>query len=120
MQSLTWPELHPDDLQADLDKFEKFRKGEIKSYSMEKRFLLPDGSAVWTNMTISPFLGAPYKDIMHLCLLEDISMRKQAEAALSESERSKSVLLLISPVWLIDAKMIRTGQCCMFRPVVLN
>jgi PAS domain S-box-containing protein len=94
LQSLTWPELtHPDDLQADLDKFEKFRKGEIKSYSMEKRFLLPDGSAVWTNMTISPFLGAPYKDIMHLCLLEDISMRKQAEAALSESERSKSVLL---------------------------
>lgn len=49
MQSLTWPELtHPDDLQADLDKFEKFRKGEIKSYSMEKRFLLPDGSAVRT------------------------------------------------------------------------
>lgn len=30
---------------------------------------------------------------MHLCLLEDISIRKEAEQSLKESERSKSVLL---------------------------
>lgn len=30
---------------------------------------------------------------MHLCLLEDISARKEVEASLKESERSKSVLV---------------------------
>ena len=92
--NITWPEItHPDDVQADLELFEKFQKGEIQSYSMEKRFIHPDGSIVWTDMTISPFLGTPFKDMMHLCLLVDITKRKLAEAALYENERSKSVLL---------------------------
>ncbi|MHC1787811.1 MAG: EAL domain-containing protein [Christensenellales bacterium] len=90
---LTWPDItHPDDLQADLDLFERFRRGETSGYSMEKRFLRPDGSSVWTAMKISPLQGLR-SHAMHLCLLEDITMRNAAAAALGESERSKSVLL---------------------------
>ena len=89
-----WPEItHPDDLQEDLDLFGQFQRGEIDGYNLEKRFLLPDGSPVWTNMHISHLAGAPGSLIAHLCLLEDISSRKQMEETLRESERSKSVLL---------------------------
>jgi len=44
-------------------------------------------------MKISHFLGGPEMQPMHLCLLEDISMRKAIEESLTESERSKAVLL---------------------------
>jgi len=94
LSKLNWMEItHPDDLQADLDKFEQFKTGKIDDYSMEKRFLRPDGSSVWTNMQVSPLLGAAGENSMHLCLLEDISARKAAVESLKESERSKSVLL---------------------------
>jgi len=91
---IQWGEItHPDDLHADLEKFEQFKKGEIKGYSMEKRYIRPDGSSVWANMKIAPLLASMDKQSMHLCLLEDISIRKEAEEALRASERDKSILL---------------------------
>ena len=50
---------------------------------MEKRFIRPDGSSVWTNMKVAPLLGLPYQHSMHLCLIDDISKRK---ADLTERE----------------------------------
>ncbi|MDY9920381.1 MAG: EAL domain-containing protein [Synergistota bacterium] len=94
LMKIEWTEItHPDDLAADLEKFDQFMAGMIDSYSLEKRFLRPDGSSVWTNMKISHLLGGPEMQPLHLCLLEDISMRKAAEESLRESERSKAVLL---------------------------
>lgn len=94
LAALTWSEItHPDDLKADLEKFNQFKRGEIPGYSMEKRYLRPDGSSVWTNMKIAPLLEDMDTHPMHLCLLEDISSRKKAEDALRESERDKSILL---------------------------
>ncbi|MDD2190598.1 MAG: EAL domain-containing protein [Eubacteriales bacterium] len=93
-KELKWTEItHPDDLQAELEKFEQFITGKINSYSMEKRFVRPDGSSVWTNMKASHLTDLPYKNSVHLCLLEDISESKGTAVALKESERSKSVLL---------------------------
>lgn len=93
LQNVSWVDItHPDDVAADLEMFEKLKKGEIDSYTMEKRYIRPDGSIVWTNMTVSHFRYAPNDEIIHLCLLEDITMHKQAEEALKESERSKSVI----------------------------
>lgn len=92
--NVNWTEItHPDDLQADLEQFERFAKGETEGYSMEKRFLRPDGSSVWTYMKISSLVSNSEKLAMHLCLIEDISARKKTEEALRESERSKAVLL---------------------------
>ncbi len=89
-----WTEItHPDDLQTDLDLFARFQSGDIDGYSLEKRFLLPDGSYVWTNMHISHLIGGHTSQSSHLCLLEDISGRKRIESALKESERNKAVLL---------------------------
>ncbi len=94
LTQVEWPDItHPDDLQKDLDLFSQFGTGEIDGYSLEKRFLLPDGSPVWTNMHISRLKVNPGMGTAHLCLLEDISSRKSIEEALKETERSKSVLL---------------------------
>lgn len=94
LSNIKWTEItHPEDLQADLDKFDQFKKGEINGYIMEKRFIKPDGSSVWTNMTVSPLTGLKEATHLHLCMLEDISIRKEKEKGLIESERSKSLLL---------------------------
>jgi PAS domain S-box-containing protein len=94
LAQINWPDItHPDDLQEDLEKFGQFKAGQISLYSMEKRFLKPDGMIVWTNMHITHLLNGSGENATHLCLLEDITDRKKAESALAESERSKSVLL---------------------------
>ncbi len=94
LEGMDWRSItHPDDVDIDTKKFKMFKNGEVNSYSLEKRYIKPDGSKVWVNMIISGFIGNPVKDSLHLCLLEDITKRKQAEETLKESERSKSVLL---------------------------
>ena len=42
LQRINWLEItHPDDLDADLEYFERFKKGEIDLYSREKRYVRP-------------------------------------------------------------------------------
>lgn len=91
---VSWTEItHPDDLQEDLRQFERFRSGEIKGYTMEKRFVKPDGTAVWVSMSISPLIGIRDDNSLHLCLIEDITRRREAALALKENERREAVLL---------------------------
>lgn len=83
----------PEDLPADLEKFEKFKAGEINGYDMEKRYIKPDGSKVWVHMSISPLHLENTEDCNFLCLIKDISKQKEIEKSLYDSERSKAVLL---------------------------
>lgn len=94
LSNMNWTDItFSEDLNLNIEKYEQFREGKTDGYSIEKRFIKPDGSTVWTNMKVSPLLGNYDVKTYHLCLLEDISSRKAAEESLKESERSKSVLL---------------------------
>jgi PAS domain S-box-containing protein len=84
--------IHPDDLEEDLKNFKRLMSGEIKNYSMDKRYIKPDGSIVWVHMIVSPVALSNNKHT-HICLITDITERKAMEEALQESERSKSVFL---------------------------
>jgi PAS domain S-box-containing protein len=91
---LGWAKItHPDDLEEDLKNFRRLKAGEIKSYSMDKRYIKPDGSIVWVHMIVAPFTLPNGQQCNHICLAQDITERKAIEKALNESERSKSVLL---------------------------
>lgn len=94
----TWMDMtYPDDLAEDVKKSEQFKSGEISGYSMEKRYLKPDGSIVWTYMKISTLLGLGDNNSMHLCLIEDVTLQKNTEKALKESERRGNVLVTHLP-----------------------
>lgn len=84
---------HPEDLREDLDKFQQFKKGEISGYSMEKRYLRPDGSYTWVKVIISTFLDTPDMAPYNICIIQDISKRKEMENQIKESERKHAVLL---------------------------
>jgi len=83
LQKKTWTDMtHPDDLAEDMVYFEQFREGKIGYYSMEKRYLKPDGSTVWVDMIISRFSRLNEKSVDHVCIISDITKRKEIEAEL--------------------------------------
>lgn len=84
---------HPDDLEEDMESYRRLQSGEITSYSMDKRFIKPDGSLVWVHMVVAHFHVADQKNYNHICLIQDITREKEISARLEESERSKSLLL---------------------------
>ena len=91
---LGWAQItHPDDREEDLKNFIRLQSGEIKSYSMEKRYIKPDGSIIWAHIVVAALNLMNNHKFNHICLVQDITKRKEIEAALMESERSKSVLL---------------------------
>jgi PAS domain S-box-containing protein len=87
---------HPDDVLLDLEYTEQLLNGEISTYAMEKRYLRRDGSPVWVNLTVSLVRKPSGEPVYFIPVIEDISERKQAEAALAqqaaELERSNQDL----------------------------
>lgn len=89
---LGWEKItHPDDLEEDIRNFKRLQSGEIKMYSMDKRYIKPDGSIVWVHMVVAPLIFQDDRHFNHICLVQDITEHKVFEEALHESERSKSV-----------------------------
>ena len=84
---------HPDDLKEEIRNYKKLLAGEIDTYAMEKRYIRPDGSAVWVYIIVSYLVLADGLGHNNICLVQDISQRKAVHAELMESERVKSVLL---------------------------
>ena len=69
---------HPDDVQEDLDNMALLNAGKIPSFNMDKRYMRPDGSPVWINMTIAPVSVEDVAHPRHLCMIEDITEQKEA------------------------------------------
>jgi PAS domain S-box-containing protein len=88
---------HPDDLEEDIKMLKMLRSGEISTYSIDKRYIRPDGSIVWVHNVVAPLVLSNDQQYRHICLVQDITERKMMEEALNESERSKSVLLANLP-----------------------
>ena len=78
--SLGWAKItHPEDLARDLENFRKLQKGEIKNYSLEKRFIKPDGTITWVYKTAAVLAPMGGSTNNHIFLIQDISERKQLE-----------------------------------------
>jgi PAS domain S-box-containing protein len=82
-QSIT----HPDDLDLDLDYVGRMLRREIETYQMAKRYVRKDGSLVWILLSVSLACNADGTPRYFISQIQDISDRRTAEQALSESER---------------------------------
>lgn len=101
---------HPNDLDEDIENFNKLQAGEIKSYSMEKRYVKPDGSAVWVYMVVTSLAPLAENKLNHMCLIQDITNQKAAMAALIDSEEKyRSITNNMSDVvWQMDLNLKTT------------
>ena len=88
MAHIDWRSItHPDDVQEDLDNMALLNAGQISGFQMEKRYLHHDGTFAWIHMTIAPVYAEDKTHPRHLCMIADITERKQAD------ERSARYLL---------------------------
>ena len=73
---------HPEDVDAGFEALRAVFLGEAPRAVIEKRYLRPDGSVVWARVTTSA-VRDPQGAVLHLTSqAEDITVRKEAEAAL--------------------------------------
>jgi PAS domain S-box-containing protein len=89
---------HPDDLAIDLMQFELLRQGKIDSYEVEKRDVRKDGAIFWCRKTVGPIRKGDGSVDHFVSVIEDISLRKQAEKELRENEERFRSSLLHSPL----------------------
>jgi PAS domain S-box-containing protein len=93
MATINWMSItHPDDVQDDLNNMALLNAGEISEFNMDKRYMHPDGSFVWINMTVVSLKGQKNSSPQHLCMIADITKRKQDEEALRRANRALKTL----------------------------
>ena len=85
---LTFREItHPDDLARDEQQVAQLLRGELSSFTVEKRYLRKDGGVVWANLLLS-LLRSPSGDPLHfVAVVEDITGQKRAEDERRQLER---------------------------------
>lgn len=69
----------PEDLPNSIRQMEDLKAGKIRSYNLEKRNLLPDGTMKWVNLTVSPMWLPGEPPLRHVAVIEDITERKRVE-----------------------------------------
>jgi PAS domain S-box-containing protein len=96
---LDWETLtHPDDLTENLKLFNQVLEGKIDSYKILKRFLKKDGSIVYISLSTICQRNAEGSVSQFLTSYIDITERKLAEDALTESKILFQTLADVSPV----------------------
>ncbi|MFV2033146.1 MAG: PAS domain S-box protein, partial [Gammaproteobacteria bacterium] len=80
MKSLGWQAItHPDDLEQDLHQLKQMQEGRKTSYKFSKRFIKPDDSVVWVELTAVLISTEGDSRSQYLAILEDITERRQFE-----------------------------------------
>ncbi len=94
LSTIDWMSItHPDDVGQDLDNMALLNAGKIRGFGMDKRYLRPDGSIVWISMTIAPIVGDDKARPSHVCMIEEVTARKESEdATRAASQYARSLI----------------------------
>jgi PAS domain S-box-containing protein len=95
---------HADDLSVSHEQFTRLKRGEIASYSLEKRYVRKDGAPIWAELFVSLQQGAAGEPAYSIAVLQDISPRKRLEEELRESEHRWRSLTEALPQLVWSAK----------------
>jgi PAS domain S-box-containing protein len=79
LKDINWSELtHPEDLDADVEQFNRVLAGEINSYTMDKRFIRKNGDVIWTSLAAGCVRKRDGTVDYFVVILEDITARKES------------------------------------------
>lgn len=87
---------YPDDLEASLVPARRLADGELEHYAIEKRYIRKDGRIIWVNLLVQKVQSRNGRPLHFLGLVEDITERKQAEAAVRQARDELATLLDIA------------------------
>lgn len=95
---------HPDDVPASLINLKNLRKGVVREYSSEKRYLTKTGEIIWVSLTVSPLWKVNEKPTVNIAFIKDITITKQAQELIEKSETRFRSLFdnSLMPLWEED------------------
>src|SRR6185503_2146636 len=97
LQSLSFLDItHEEYREANWALVTELLEGKREQFQIEKQYRRKDGSLIWVNNNVSLVPGTESTPRLMLALSEDITERKQAQAALQKSEERNRTLLKIN------------------------
>ena len=96
---------HPEHVDSDVESVQRVARGEIPSYRTEKRYIRKDRRVVWGALTVTAMRDADGRVQYFLSMIEDITARRESEAALAESERKYRELANDLPTCVFEADL---------------
>jgi PAS domain S-box-containing protein len=79
---------YPDDLVESVEKVEKVLRGEIDSFSLDKRYISKNGDIKWGNLTCTLVRDLKNNPKYFIVIVDDIQARKQAEIMLEQAKNA--------------------------------
>ncbi len=76
---------HPDDVEISRNKFGALVRGEMESYTIEKRYIRKDGETAWVDLSVAPILDRKGVCVATFGVTVDITERKRSEEELREA-----------------------------------
>lgn len=93
MLAASWQELtHPDDIGSDQNLADQVRRGERDVYRITKRYLKPDSTVVWADLSVSGVRDDAGEFLYYLSQVADITESVVARRALATSEEHYRLL----------------------------
>jgi PAS domain S-box-containing protein len=89
---------HPEDRALDVDNVAALLRGDIPVYVTEKRYLRPDGGVRWVLVTCTLLRAADGRPLRIAAVVQDLTERKQVEAAREAGEQQLRLLTDALPV----------------------
>ena len=77
---------HPEDAARQQELTERLYRGEIDHFTMEKRYLHPEGRVVWAVITVHHFREPVSGEVQQVATLVDITERKAAQEEVARKE----------------------------------
>src|SRR5580693_3837273 len=97
LRKVTFLEITEEDYRDDnRELISELLEGKRQQFQIEKQYRRKDGTLRWVNNNVSLVPGTESTPRFIMALSEDITQRKQAEAALRESEEKNRILLQIN------------------------
>lgn len=83
LRKLTFAEVtHPADVASDFALAAELVAGKQTTYATEKRYMRPDGTAIWVNLAVTLLRDATGVPLHFIAAVQDIDSRKKSEEAL--------------------------------------
>ena len=85
---------HPDDVVLEIQQMDRIARGEVDSYTLEKRYKHKSGRFFWVELNLTAYRSAETGATdFYIGLVQDIQQRKMAEEALKISEERYRALV---------------------------
>jgi PAS domain S-box-containing protein len=83
--------IHPESVGQDAELVREARRGAMREFGVEKRYLRKDGSEVWVHVTVSEMWAPGATPDYFLAVMQDISEHKQLEDHFRQAQKMQAL-----------------------------